>query len=83
LVYFDRDFAETSGMYKFIFSALHCQVSRSGLVKKGTNPGGLAIIQQFRAFYQLFKVKGNGNSSVDYSPFTHGLENPTRQAGIC
>jgi hypothetical protein len=50
-------------MYKFIFSALHCQVSRLTVVKKSTNPGRLAIIQQFRAFYQLFKVKDNRNLS--------------------
>ncbi len=69
-VYFAREFCEDSGMYKFIFSALHCQVSRLTVVKKSTNPGRLAIIKQFRAFYQLFKVKGNGNLSVNYSPLT-------------
>ncbi|MCX5888947.1 MAG: hypothetical protein NTY36_05775 [Deltaproteobacteria bacterium] len=70
-------------MYKFIFSALHCQVSRLPVVKKSTNPGRLAIIKQFRAFYQLFKVKDNGNSSVAYSPFSHGLEIPISQMHPC
>jgi hypothetical protein len=59
-------------MYKFIFSALHCQVSRLTVVKKSTNPGRLVIIKQFPVFYQLFKVKGIGNLSMDFYPFTHG-----------
>jgi len=38
------------------------------VVKKSTNPGGLAIIEQFRAFYQLFKVKGSRNLSQPAKP---------------